>query len=104
MGFGGWSGPHRAGPGGHDEAGQQGDQQRGTGKNETLAMPVDGLHLARTVERPVRAALVEMGVTALGLATDRQLSALPRTLFFFCHAMNAPRYTVTNWAYHSGRV
>jgi hypothetical protein len=82
-------GTHRAGPGGHDETGQQGDQQRGAGEHQALAVPADRFDLARAIERPVRPALVEMGVPTLCLATDRLLAGLPSPLLFFCHAVHA---------------
>ena len=95
---------HRVCPRRHDEAGQQGDQQRRTGKHPVLAMPADRLDIARAIERPVCATLVEATMKTLCLAAYGLLARLQRAHVLFGHAVFTPYRPSKNSAYHNGDV
>jgi hypothetical protein len=103
----GWyrGGTHCRGPGGNQEARQHGDQQGRAGQHPAFAVPADGLGFAvGWTERPVGAVLVEVGVAALCLATDRPFAHQAPAPFALAHVRRTPRYKITIGAYHNDLV
>ena len=78
---------HRTGPGGHDEAGEQGDQHGRSGQHPAFPVPRNRFHFTAAVERPMRTALVEVGMPLLCLSANGLPARETRPPIVFCHAV-----------------